>query len=52
MRYFEEKRPTVKIYLHHYGKKELESYAIYARVLYKSGLTTFTRTQNLRMFVT
>ena len=35
MRYFEEKRPTVKIFLHHYGKKDLESYPVYARVLYK-----------------
>ncbi|MCO6501148.1 MAG: site-specific integrase [Vicingus serpentipes] len=35
MIYFEEKRPTVKIFLHQYGKKELDSYAIYARVLYK-----------------
>lgn len=35
MRYFPEKRPTVKIYLHQYGKKELEAYSVYARVLYK-----------------
>ncbi|MCB0410604.1 MAG: site-specific integrase, partial [Flavobacteriales bacterium] len=35
MRYFPEKRPTVKIYLHQYGKKELKTYSVYARVLYK-----------------
>lgn len=34
MIYFKENKPTVKILLRKYGKEELDSYPIYARVIY------------------